>query len=105
MSRVDTDRRGETPSDVIVGGVAWAIHRGVSRVEVRSDGGEWFEAQLGGVPSNDTWKQWMVTLDLEPGRHMIESRAFDGDGVPQTEETAPVAPNGAQGYPRRWIDV
>ena len=105
MSRVDTDRRGATPSDVIVGGVAWAIHRGVSRVEVRSDGGEWFEADLGGVPSNDTWVQWMVTLDLEPGRRMVESRAFDGDGVAQTEETAPVAPNGAQGYPRRWIDV
>ncbi len=105
MSRVDTDRRGATPSDVIVGGVAWAIHRGISRVEVRSDGGEWFEADLGGVPSTDTWVQWMVTLDLGPGRHMVESRAFDGDGVPQTEETAPVAPNGAQGYPRRWIDV
>ncbi len=105
MSRVDTDRRGATPNEVIVGGVAWAIHRGISRVEVRSDGGNWFEAQLGGVPSNDTWAQWMVTLDLEPGRHMIESRAFDGDGIPQTEETAPVAPNGAQGYPRRWIEV
>jgi DMSO/TMAO reductase YedYZ molybdopterin-dependent catalytic subunit len=105
MSRVDTDRRGATPSEVIVGGVAWAIHRGISRVEVRSDGGTWFEADLGGVPSNDTWAQWMVRLDLEPGRHMIESRAFDGDGVPQTEETAPVAPDGAQGYPRRWIEV
>ena len=105
MSRIDTDRRGAAPSDVIVGGIAWAIHRGVSRVEVRPDEGEWVEAQLGGVPSDDTWKQWMVTMELEPGRHMIESRAFDGDGVPQTEETAPVAPNGAQGYPRRWIDV
>lgn len=105
MSRVDTDRRGARPNDVIVGGVAWAIHRGISKVEVRSDGGKWFEADLGGVPSDDTWAQWMVRLDLEPGRHMIESRAFDGDGVPQTEETAPVAPNGAQGYPRRWIDV
>lgn len=105
MSRVDTDRRGATPNDVIVGGVAWAIHRGVSRVQVRADGGDWFEAELGGVPSNDTWKQWMATLELAPGRHMIESRAFDGDGVPQTDETAPVAPNGAQGYPRRWVDV
>jgi DMSO/TMAO reductase YedYZ molybdopterin-dependent catalytic subunit len=105
MSRVDTDRRGASAGEVIVGGIAWAIHRGVSRVEVRADGGEWFEADLGGVPSTDTWAQWMVTLDLGPGRHMIESRAFDGEGVPQTEETAPVAPNGAQGYPRRWIDV
>jgi hypothetical protein len=105
MSRVDTDRRGASAGEVIVGGIAWAIHRGVSRVEVRADGGEWFEADLGGVPSTDTWAQWMVTLDLGPGRHMIESRAFVGEGVPQTEETAPVAPNGAQGYPRRWIDV
>jgi DMSO/TMAO reductase YedYZ molybdopterin-dependent catalytic subunit len=105
MSRIDTDRRGTESGSVIVGGVAWAIHRGISRVEVRSDGGEWIEAQLGGVPSNDTWAQWMATLELEPGRHMIESRAVDGDGVPQTEETAPVAPNGAQGYPRRWIEV
>jgi DMSO/TMAO reductase YedYZ molybdopterin-dependent catalytic subunit len=105
MSRIDTDRRGATANDVLVGGVAWAIHRGISRVEVRSDGGEWFEADLGGVPSSDTWAQWSVALELEPGRHMIESRAYDGEGVPQTEETAPVAPNGAQGYPRRWVDV
>ena len=105
MSRIDTDRRGATPNDVIVGGIAWAIHRGVSRVEVRADEGEWFEAELGGVPSNDTWAQWMITLELGPGRHMIESRAIDGNGVPQSEETAPVAPNGAQGYPRRFVDV
>jgi len=65
----------------------------------------WFEADLGGVPSSDTWRQWVVQLELEPGRHMIESRAYDGDGVAQTEQTAPVAPNGAQGYPRRWVDV
>lgn len=105
MSRVDTDRRGTTPHEVIVGGVAWAIHRGISKVEVRSDGGPWVDADLGGVPSEDTWIQWVARLDLPPGRHMIESRAFDGDGIPQTEETAPVAPNGAQGYPRRWVDV
>jgi hypothetical protein len=37
MSRIDTDRRGARPvNDVIVGGMAWAIHRGVSRVQVRS---------------------------------------------------------------------
>src|SRR6056297_1022069 len=105
MSRIDTDRRGATPTDVIVGGVAWAIHRGISKVEVRADGGDWIDADLGGVPSNDTWAQWTATLELASGRHMIESRAVDGDGVPQTGEPAPVAPNGAQGYPRRWIDV
>ncbi len=105
MSRIDTDRPASSPGERVVAGIAWAIHRGVSRVQVRVDGGPWIEAELGGVPSNDTWAQWKATVGLEPGRHMVESRAFDGDGVPQTEETAPVAPNGAQGYPRRWIDI
>jgi hypothetical protein len=105
MARLDTDRPGPGPGERVVAGIAWAIHRGVSRVQVRVDGGEWIDAELGGVPSNDTWRQWVATVELEPGRHMVEARAFDGDGVPQTEETAPVAPNGAQGYPRRWIDI
>lgn len=105
MSRIDTDRPGSRAGEVAVGGVAWAVHRGISKVEVRSDGGAWSEAELGGVPSADTWAQWSVRLDLEPGRHMIESRAFDGTGTPQTDQTAPVAPNGASGYPRRFVDV
>ena len=105
MARIDTDRPAPGPGERVVAGIAWAIHRGVSRVQVRVDGGEWTEAELGGVPSNDTWAQWKATVTLEPGRHMVEARAFDGDGVPQTEETAPVAPNGAQGYPRRWLDI
>jgi hypothetical protein len=57
------------------------------------------------VPSTDTWVQWVYRLNAEPGRHLIEARAFDGDGAPQTEEYAPVAPNGAQGYPRRIINI
>jgi DMSO/TMAO reductase YedYZ molybdopterin-dependent catalytic subunit len=105
MSRIDTDQRVPGSDDVVVAGVAWAIHRGISRVQARVDGGPWVEAELGGVPSVDTWVQWSARLRLPPGRHMVESRAFDGDGVPQTEQTAPVAPNGAQGYPRRWIDI
>ena len=105
MSRIDTDRPGAGPGEMVVGGVAWAIHRGVSRVQVRLDGGDWIEADLGGVPSDDTWVQWVARFEAAPGKYMVEARAFDGDGVPQTEETAPVAPNGAQGYPRRFIEV
>ena len=105
MSRIDTDRPGAGPGEMVVGGVAWAIHRGVSRVQVRLDGGNWIEADLGGVPSDDTWVQWVARFEADPGKYMVEARAFDGDGVPQTEETAPVAPNGAQGYPRRFIEV
>ena len=81
------------------------MHRGISRVEVRVDEGSWEEVTLGGVPSVDTWVQWRAEISAPPGRHMVEARAFDGDGVVQPAEPAPTAPNGAQGYPRRWIDV
>ena len=105
MSRIDTDRPGPRPGERVVAGIAWAIHRGVSRVQVRLDGGEWVDADLGGVPSNDTWVQWRAVVEASPGKYMAEARAFDGDGEPQTEQTAPVAPNGAQGYPRRFIEI
>jgi DMSO/TMAO reductase YedYZ molybdopterin-dependent catalytic subunit len=105
MARIDTPTKRDHTGEVPVGGMAWAIHSGVSKVQVRIDGGDWRDAELGGVPSTDTWVQWVYRLNAEPGRHLIEARAFDGDGAPQTEEYAPVAPNGAQGYPRRIINI
>src|SRR6056297_2903578 len=101
MARIDTPRSGsEQRPGVVVGGVAWAVHRGVSKVEVRIDGGQWRDAELGGAPSDDTWVQWQYRLDAAPGEHAVEVRAFDGDGVPQPEGPRPVAPNGAEGYHR-----
>ena len=95
-----------------IGGVAWAVHRGVQAVQVRFDeiGGDagpgpWFDAALGGVPSNDTWVQWMYRFDGEPGRYIVEARAIDGQGEPQPEEPRPVAPDGAQGYHRITFEV
>jgi DMSO/TMAO reductase YedYZ molybdopterin-dependent catalytic subunit len=105
MARIDTPRQRDHVGEIAVGGVAWAIHRGVSKVQVRVDEGEWMDAELGGVPSNDTWVQWVARISPPPGKHLIEARAFDGDGVPQTDEYAPVAPDGAQGYPRLTINV
>jgi DMSO/TMAO reductase YedYZ molybdopterin-dependent catalytic subunit len=105
MARIDTPTKRDHTGEVAVGVMAWAIHSGVSKVQVRVDGGDWSDAELGGVPSTDTWVQWVYRLSAEPGKHVIEARAFDGDGVPQSEEYAPVAPNGAQGYPRLTINV
>ncbi len=101
MARIDTPRSGRRVSgEAAIGGVAWAVHRGVSAVQIRIDGGEWREADLGGVPSSDTWVQWVYRWDAEPGEHEIEARAIDGMGEPQPEEPKPVAPDGAQGYHR-----
>ncbi len=105
MARIDTPRSNTTQSvagdGVAIGGVAWAVHRGVSKVQIRLDEGEWRDAEMGSVPSADTWVQWVYRLtDAEPGKHLIEVRAFDGEGEPQPEQPAAVAPNGAQGYHR-----
>jgi hypothetical protein len=88
-----------------VAGTAYAVHRGISVVEVRVDGGEWVRAELGGVPSPDTWRKWVVELEVEAGDHTIEARATDGLGAVQTDEVADVAPNGASGYDRISITV
>ena len=58
------------------------------------------DAELGGVPSNDTWVQWMYRFEGAPGSYRVEARAIDGDGEPQPEEPRAVAPDGAQGYHR-----
>jgi hypothetical protein len=106
MTRIDTPRSGATRSGTVpIGGVAWAVHRGISRVQIRIDGGEWIDAELGGTPSNDTWVQWVHRWESTPGEHVVEARAFDGDGVPQPAEPAPVAPDGAQGYHRIRLDI
>ena len=83
---------------VQVAGTAYAVHRGISAVEVRVDGGEWVRADLGGVPSPDTWRKWSTSIDVGTGEHTIEARATDGLGSVQTAEIADVAPNGASGY-------
>lgn len=80
-------------------GIAWAQHRGVSRVEVRLDGGPWQEAQLSSEVSRDTWRMWRAELTVSPGNHFLESRASDGSGAVQIEQRTEPIPDGASGWP------
>jgi DMSO/TMAO reductase YedYZ molybdopterin-dependent catalytic subunit len=107
QSRIDIPTNGGHPSrgTVTVAGVAWAQHRGVSKVEVRVDGGDWREAKLGAVPSIDTWRQWTYAWDATPGRHRIQVRATDNGGAVQPEEPAPPFPDGATGWHEIEVDV
>ncbi len=111
MARIDRpgNRKGYTPNGdgvVDIAGLAWAVHRGISRVEVSIDDGDWLECELAGVPSDDTWRQWRYRwTDFTTGEHTVRARAFDGDGVPQPEEPKSVAPDGAQGYHRVRFEV
>jgi hypothetical protein len=85
--------------------VAWAPNRGISAVEVRVDEGEWQPATLAEAIGDDAWRQWHLTWDATPGRHVLEVRATDGDGETQTEERSPVFPDGATGYHRILAEI
>jgi DMSO/TMAO reductase YedYZ molybdopterin-dependent catalytic subunit len=100
QSRIDTPRDGsrKKPGDVVVAGVAWAQHRGISKVEVQVDGGPWAAATLAGTVSADTWRQWWYRWPATPGEHTLRVRATDATGQTQTSTPASPAPNGATGW-------
>ncbi|GAA0429518.1 hypothetical protein Acor_40350 [Acrocarpospora corrugata] len=98
-SRIDVPRNKVKPGRNTIAGVAWAQHRGIEKVEVQVDEGEWRVARLAEVPNLDTWRQWAIEWDFTPGLHNIRCRATDGTGQTQTANGAPPAPSGATGYP------
>ncbi|HEY3502502.1 MAG TPA: molybdopterin-dependent oxidoreductase [Actinocatenispora sp.] len=99
-SRIDTPRGGAKlgAGRIPVAGVAWAQHKGITRVEVRVDDGDWQPARLAAVPSADTWRQWVYEWDATPGDHTLRVRATDRTGYTQTGDEADVLPNGATGW-------
>ncbi|MEI7058027.1 molybdopterin-dependent oxidoreductase [Nocardioides sp. CCNWLW239] len=103
--RIDLPGEEVMPGERTVAGVAWAQHRGVSKVEVRIDDGAWQPATLAAEDSIDTWRQWTFRWDATEGEHRIQARAYDRTGTPQTETEAPPAPDGASGYPTRTVTV
>ena len=57
---------------VPVGGIAFAGAKGISKVEVRVDGGPWQEAQLRSPLSDTTWVIWRYNWPFESGRHTFQ---------------------------------
>ena len=99
-SRIDVPRplAQIPPGRVAVGGVAWAPHRGISRVQVNVDNGPWHTAKLGAADGTDTWRQWVWVWDAPSGLHTLQVRATDGTGAVQTKSEAGVFPSGATGW-------
>ncbi|WP_413810812.1 molybdopterin-dependent oxidoreductase [Streptomyces sp. OE57] len=100
QSRIDTPAAGKRLEQglVMVAGVAWAQHRGVSAVEVRVDDGPWQQARLAAVPSVDTWRQWSWPWEATPGKHRLQVRATDKTGQVQTGRVHKPLPDGATGW-------
>jgi len=106
-ARIDTPRTlAKVPAGTtVIGGVAWAQTKGISKVEVAIDGDDFQEATLADELTVNTWRQWTLPWDAPAGRHRITVRATDGDGVLQTEDRADPFPNGASGWMSIFVDV
>ena len=108
QSRIDTLAAGDNLSagKNPIGGIAWAPHRGIEKVEVSTDGGQtWNEARLARSLAEDCWRQYVYDWDATPGDHTLQVRATDGNGVTQTSAEAPPHPSGATGYDTIAVSV
>lgn len=107
QARIDTPKPFARPAagPVAIAGVAWAQHRGISRVEVRIDEGPWQDADLAVQDTVDTWRQWSYRWQATPGGHTVTARATDGTGAVQTEQRARTIPDGASGRHSVFVTV
>ena len=71
---------------ITIAGTAWAQGRGISRVEVRVDSGDWQPAELATEVNPNTWRMFRLTTPLPAGQHTVACRAYDGQGVMQAEQ-------------------
>ncbi len=99
QSRIDTPKpfANVRSGAVTVAGVAWAQHKGIDRVEIRVDDGEWQRAELAAEAGVDTWRQWSWEWRATPGTHALHVRATDRTGYVQTARRARTIPDGASG--------
>ena len=93
---IGTGNRRQVP----IGGIAHSGARGISKVEVRVDGGEWVEAELRAPLSELTWVIWRYQWPFEAGKHVFEVCCAEADGTPQIEEPRSPLPRGVRGIHR-----
>lgn len=108
-SRIDIPRDGDIVKlgRYSVSGVAFAGTRGISKVELSTDGGKsWTEAQLKTPLSKLTWVLWTSDWTAaNEGAYRLLVRATDGTGGTQDPGNAASYPSGASGYHTVQVDV
>ncbi|HXA43225.1 MAG TPA: molybdopterin-dependent oxidoreductase [Candidatus Solibacter sp.] len=91
---------------VPVHGIAFAGVRGISRVEVSTDGGlTWSDARIDFGPSKLAWVLWSLDWTASPGDYKLVARATDGNGQPQEITSHGTVPGGASGPHRISVSV
>ncbi len=90
---------------VPVGGIAHAGARGISKVEVKVDDGDWVEAKLRAPLSDTTWVIWRYDWPFDAGNHTFRVRCYEGDDTMQITDSNPTFPSGATGIDRLSRDI
>lgn len=106
-SRIDTPKAlsREAAGELVIGGIAWAQHVGIERVEVRIDGQAWREAEMGPEVNDDHWRQWYLPWQAEAGTHYLASRAIAKDGTVQDAVRRTPFPSGSSGIQEIAVTV
>ena len=109
-SRIDVagdDGTAGAGNETWVAGVAWAGARGISKVEVSTDGGStWDETILKRPLSPYSWRQWAYRWTPDgAGDAVVMCRATDGEGETQPAEETPPHPDGAAGFHSVTVSV
>lgn len=106
MSRIDAPD-GNVSGTTQLAGIAFAGDRGISKVEVSTDGGKtWEEAEVKEPLSRNSWVLWHREWSPQSkGDHIIVVRATDWRGVVQTSRYARPDPAGSTGYHRVTVEA
>ena len=110
QARIDVPAAGSSSGLVAgtptpVAGIAWAPTRGIQAVEVNIDGEGWQPCRLGDALGDESWVQWHYEWTPSAGRHQIQVRATDGDGVLQPFGPKDPRPDGAEGWHLVTVNV
>ncbi len=103
---VDALEEGADGAQIVpVGGIAWAGDRGIARVQVRVDEGEWEDAVVNAAISDRTWQLWRYNWTFSEGFHRFEVRCVEPDGTPQLESDRTPHPAGATGIHQATVTI
>jgi len=109
MSRIDVPGHGTTVRGrhQKVEGLAFAGLRGISQVDISTDGGDhWVPVHVSAPLSPYAWIFWSYDWTVPaPGRHTLVVRATDGTGSLQTSLEQEPPPDGATGLHEITVTV
>ncbi len=74
--------------EILLQGIAWGGTGGIGGIDVQVDDGEWRSTRIDPGPGRHAPTRFSVPVTLEPGTHVVRSKARDRDGNRQPDKVA-----------------